>query len=155
VIIVLKKEERYMREVSQRFWDGMVIRAWKNFDNCTKLKEQCLYEFGDYPDNLPLLRVKNCYGGVRSWVAKELKPLSDILWVLPPNRYIELLDWLEKNKLDCVTNRRAANYAAEGLSARYRAGKKIAHAMYEMKIYKTQGSRMAQVNVVKPVRSRT
>lgn len=143
-----------MREVSQRFWDAMVIRAWKNFDSCKKLKEQSHYEFGDFPDNLPLIRVNNCYGGVRSWVAKELKPLSDMLWALPPSRYIELLDWLEHNKLDCATDKGAAKYAAEGLNARYKSGKKMAHAMYEAAIYKNQGSRMAQVNVVKPVRSK-
>jgi hypothetical protein len=90
-----------MREPSQRFWDAMIIKAWRDFKNTKDLYEQSIAEFGTAPWNLPLVRNKEMYGGVRAWVATRLPLLSEKLWVLPKERHIELLDWLDRSKMDC------------------------------------------------------
>ena len=90
-----------MREPSQRFWDAMIIKAWRDFKNTKDLHEQSVAEFGIAPWNLPLIRNKEMYGGVRAWVATRLPLLSEKLWILPKERHIELLDWLDKSKMDC------------------------------------------------------
>ncbi len=143
-----------MRKVDQRFWDAMIIKAWNDFDTCNNLMSRCYVEFGDLPYNLPLLRNKNLHGGVRSWVDLQLHSLSEKLWILPRNRQIELLDWMENNKLDCQEYKKSKRHSSEAKGAARRGGKSMGKAMYEMKIYKNQGSRMAQVNIVKPVRSK-
>jgi hypothetical protein len=143
-----------MREVSQRFWDAMIIKAWHDFDHCNTLAVRCFHEFGDYPQNLPLLRNKNYHGTVRSWVDIELHSLSEKLWDLPKERHVELLNWLEKNKLDCVTHRTSKRHFAEAYGAARRGGKSMGKTLFEAKIYKEGHSRMAQVNVVKAVRSK-
>jgi len=114
-----------MRELSQRYWDAMIIRAWNRFDNCPSLVIACKYEFGAYPHELPLLRNKNCFGGVRAWVACELKPLSERLWITPKDRQIELLDWLGKTKLDCYRDKKTQKYGNEAVQKTYYLRKKL------------------------------
>lgn len=96
-----------MREPTQRFWDAMIIKAWQNFDSCSKLNSWAYQEFGEYPEKLNLKRTKNCYGktrqGVRVWVADYMPTLSERLFALPKERHIELLDWLAKSKVDSLS----------------------------------------------------
>lgn len=98
-----------MRELSQRFWDAMIIKSWQDFDNCDKLNAWAFQEFGDYPMNLDLKRVKNCYPkmGVRVWVDTYMPQLSEKLFALPKNRHIELLDWLGKSSIDSIYQKRS------------------------------------------------
>lgn len=98
-----------MREISQRFWDAMIIKSWQNFENCDKLNAWAFQEFGDYPMNLDLKRAKNCYPrmGVRVWVDTYMPQLSEKLLALPKNRHIELLDWLGRSNIDSVYQKRS------------------------------------------------
>ena len=143
-----------MRKVDQRFWDAMIIKAWNDFDTCNNLIERCYAEFGDAPYNLPLLRNTSMHGGVRSWVDSQLHLLSEKLWILPKNRQIELLDWLAHNKINCETYKKATRHIARARSAAKWSGMSMGRTIYEAKVYKEGASRMAQVNVVKPVRSK-
>jgi len=98
-----------MREPTQRFWDAMIIKSWQSFDDCYKLNMWARDEFGNFPNNLNLKRVKNCYGkrglGVRVWVAQFMPALSERLFALPKERHVELLDWLENHKVDSLSAR--------------------------------------------------
>jgi hypothetical protein len=102
-----------IRAPDQKFWDAMIIRAWNNFDSCKFLMFQAKLEFGDYPHNLGLIRSTNCFGGVRAWVASELKPLSERLWITPKNKQIELLNWMGTVKLDCSRDKKTQKYGTE------------------------------------------
>jgi len=109
-----------MREPSQRFWDAMIIKAWRDFKNTKDLYEQSIAEFGTAPWNLPLVRNKEMYGGVRAWVATRLPLLSEKLWVLPKERHIELLDWLDRSKMDCeisMAKNKTMKYLSEARTA--------------------------------------
>lgn len=112
-----------MREPTQRFWDAMIIKAWQNFDSCSKLNSWAYQEFGEYPENLDLKRTKNCYGktrqGVRVWVADYMPTLSAKLFSLPKERHVELLDWLAKSKVDSLSSKgsRAKRYYNEARNA--------------------------------------
>ena len=109
-----------MREPSQRFWDAMIIRAWRDFKGTNDLTKQCIAEFGAAPWNLPFVRNKELYGGVRAWVAVRLPLLSEKLWILPKERHIELLDWLDRSKMDCETStskNKTTKYASEASNA--------------------------------------
>jgi len=143
-----------MRKPDQRFWDAMIIRSWQNFDSCNKLKDWCHSEFGCLPYELGLKRTEHCFGAVRAWVATYMKPLSDKLWDLPMNRHVELLDWMDKANVLCVANKSGMKYQVDPIKAKYRSGKALQHAMFKTMVYKEQGSRMAQVNVVKAVRNK-
>ena len=143
-----------MREPDQRFWDALVIRSWNRFDSCSRLKSICIAEFGCYPDELPLLRVKECYGGVRAWVATALPELSEKLWILPKERQIELLDWLAHKKLDCISyNKKAAKYHKEAYNASRKDELKAEQSRISYNMGKLLGS-MAQPNTVKATDSR-
>lgn len=89
-----------MREPNQKYWDAMIIKAWNNFENCKQLVTAAKYEFGDYPQNLGLKRSKNCFGGVRSWVATYMPQLSQKLWDVPREKQVELLRWLQTAGID-------------------------------------------------------
>jgi hypothetical protein len=103
-----------MRELNQRYWDAMIIRAWNKFDNVETLCLACKYEFGMYPNQTNLLRTKNLFRmGTRVWVATFLKPLSEKLWATPKDQQIKLLDWLENSRLDCIRSKKAAMYGQE------------------------------------------
>jgi len=103
-----------MREINQRFWDAMIIKSWNEFGNSFSLGMACKYEFGVYPRDLGILRCKNLYKqGTRAWVANQLTPLSERLWITPKEKQIALLDWLEEVKLDCVVNKRTQKYGNE------------------------------------------
>ena len=117
-----------MREPSQRFWDAMIIKAWRDFKTTQDLYEQSIAEFGKAPWNLPFVRNKEMYGGVRAWVASRLPLLSDKLWVLPKERHIELLDWLGKSKMDCETSmvkNKTLKYVSEARTAFKKDEKKL------------------------------
>ena len=96
-----------MREISQRFWDAMIIKAWQDFKNCGHLYYWSIDEFGKPPLELGLKRTKNMWNkeGVRVWVATYMPILSDKLFALPKERHVELLDWLAKSKEDSLTSK--------------------------------------------------
>jgi hypothetical protein len=103
-----------MREINQRFWDAMIIKSWNEFGNSYLLGMACKYEFGVYPQETGLLRSTNLIKqGTRVWVAQHLTPLSERLWITPKEKQIELLDWLEESKLDCILNKKAKQYGVE------------------------------------------
>lgn len=103
-----------MREINQRFWDAMIIKSWNEFGNSFSLGMACKYEFGVYPRELGILRCEGLFKqGTRVWVARQLTPLSERLWITPRNKQVELLDWLEEVKLDCTVNRKADKYGQE------------------------------------------
>lgn len=143
-----------MRKVDQRFWDAMIIKAWNDFDTCDNLMARCHAEFGDLPYNLPLIRNKEMFGGVRSWVDLQLHSLSEKLWTLPKNRQVELLDWLSNNKLDCERYKKAARHRAQARSASNRATNAYKAFRLNSEIAGFMNSRMEQMNVVKPVRNK-
>jgi hypothetical protein len=110
-----------MREINQRFWDAMIIKSWNEFGNSTSLGVACKFEFGVYPEELGLLRCKGLIKqGTRVWVARQLTPLSERLWITPKEKQIELLNWLEEVKLDCLVNKKAQKYGTEATSKLYR-----------------------------------
>jgi hypothetical protein len=110
-----------MREINQRFWDAMIIKSWNEFGNSYSLGMACKYEFGVYPDELGLLRCKNLIKqGTRVWVARQLTPLSERLWITPKEKQVALLDWLEETKLDCIVNKKAEKYGGEAAGRLYR-----------------------------------
>ena len=98
-----------MREISQRFWDAMIIKSWQNFESCQKLNMWAFDEFGKFPKDLELKRTQNCYGfknqGVRVWVANYIPTLSAKLFALPKEKHIELLDWLAKSNVDSLSSK--------------------------------------------------
>jgi hypothetical protein len=98
-----------MREISQRFWDAMIIKSWQNFESCQKLNMWAFDEFGKFPKDLELKRTQNCYGfknqGVRVWVANYMPTLSAKLFALPKEKHIELLDWLAKSNVDSLSSK--------------------------------------------------
>jgi len=51
-----------MREISQRFWDAMIIKAWQDFRSCGHLYHWSMEEFGKPPEELGLKRIKNMWG---------------------------------------------------------------------------------------------
>ena len=105
-----------MREINHRFWDAMIIRSWNEFGNSYSLGMACMYEFGVYPDKLGILRCKGLIKqGTRVWVARQLTPLSERLWITPKEKQIALLDWLEESKLDCIVNKKARKYGTEAV----------------------------------------
>jgi hypothetical protein len=106
-----------MREPTQRFWDAMIIREWYRFGTCSDLKRICIAEFGCYPDQLPLHRIENCYGGVRAWVATCMPSLSHELLTTPKDRSIEVLNWLGKTKVRCEHNKSAEKHNREARNA--------------------------------------
>jgi hypothetical protein len=114
-----------LRAPDQRFWDAMIIRAWNRFDSCKFLMFQAKLEFGDYPQSLGLIRCDNCFGGVRAWVASELKPFSERLWITPKDKQIELLNWLGETKLNCYTDKKTARYGQEARQKTYYLRKKL------------------------------
>jgi len=132
-----------MREVTQRFWDAMIIKSWQNFDDCHKLNLWAYDEFGDFPQRLDLKRTKNCYGkkgfGVRVWVASFMPALSEKLFALPKERHIELLDWLAKNKIDSLSSRksRVNKYYNEARHEYLAANRKATQATWSMNLEKT------------------
>jgi hypothetical protein len=110
-----------MRDISQRFWDAMIIKSWNEFGNSYSLGMACMYEFGVYPRDSGLLRVSNLVNtGTRVWVAKFLAPLSERLWITPKEKQIALLDWLEETKLDCLVNKKAQKYGNEAAGRLHR-----------------------------------
>ena len=129
-----------MREPSQRFWDAMIIKAWRDFKTTQDLYEQSIAEFGKAQWNLPFVRNKEMYGGVRAWVASRLPLLSDKLWVLPKERHIELLDWLDKSKMDCETSmakNKTMKYVNEARTAFKKDEKKADQATWSYNLEKT------------------
>ena len=129
-----------MREPSQRFWDAMIIKAWRDFKTTQDLYKQSIAEFGKAPWNLPFVRNKEMYGGVRAWVASKLPLLSDKLWVLPKERHIELLDWLDKSKMDCETSmakNKTMKYVNEARTAFKKDEKKADQATWSYNLEKT------------------
>lgn len=93
----------------------MIIRAWNNFENCAQLVTAAKYEFGAYPQELGLKRSKDCFGGVRAWVATYMPQLSQKLWDVPKERQVELLNWLQTTNIDVgKANKKSAKYYAEG-----------------------------------------
>ena len=131
-----------MREISQRYWDAMIIKSWQNFDNCHKLNLWCLDEFGKFPSELGLKRTQNCFGGtngVRVWVANYMPQLSEKLFALPKERHIELLDWLAKSKIDSKTSRgsRTSKYYSEAKTAFNKSDKKATQATWSYNLEKT------------------
>jgi hypothetical protein len=106
-----------MREPTQKFWDAMIIREWYRFGNCKDLKRICMAEFGCWPDQLPLHRIEDCYGGVRSWVASSMPSLSHKLLTTPKDRALEVLDWLGKTKVRCEYNASARKHSNEAANA--------------------------------------
>ena len=93
----------------------MIIKAWNNFDSCAQLVTAAKYEFGAYPQELCLKRSKDCFGGVRSWVATYMPQLSQKLWDVPKERQVELLRWLQTTNIDVgKADRKTAKYYAEG-----------------------------------------
>ena len=104
-----------MREPDQKYWDAMIIKAWNNFDSCAQLVTAAKYEFGAYPQELGLKRSKDCFGGVRSWVATYMPQLSQKLWDVPKERQVELLRWLQTTNIDVgKADKKTAKYYAEG-----------------------------------------
>ena len=104
-----------MREPDQKYWDAMIIKAWNNFDSCAQLGTAAKYEFGAYPQELGLKRSKDCFGGVRSWVATYMPQLSQKLWDVPKERQVELLRWLQTTNIDVgKADKKTAKYYAEG-----------------------------------------
>jgi hypothetical protein len=129
-----------MREPSQRFWDAMIIKAWRDFKGTNELTKQCIAEFGTAPWNLPFVRNKELYGGVRAWVAIRLPLLSEKLWILPKERHIELLDWLDRSKMDCETNTaksKTIKYAKEARNACKKDEMKADQATWSYNLEKT------------------
>jgi hypothetical protein len=129
-----------MREPSQRFWDAMIIKAWRDFKSTKDLHEQSVAEFGIAPWNLPLIRNKEMYGGVRAWVAIRLPLLSEKLWVLPKERHIELLDWLDGNKMDCevsMAKNKTIKYLTEARAALKKDEIKADQATWSYNLEKT------------------
>ncbi len=105
-----------MREPDQRFYDAMIIKCWRDFKGTKDLIDWSVSEFGRVPWQLPLVRNKHLFGGVRAWVATRLPILNDKLWSLPPEKNIEILDWLGKTKMDCddsVKKNRTSRYVGE------------------------------------------
>jgi hypothetical protein len=103
-----------VREPDQKYWDAMIIRAWNNFENCAQLVTAAKYEFGAYPHELGLKRSKNCFGGVRAWVATYMPQLSQKLWDVPKERQVELLHWLQTTDIDIgKADKKTAKYYAE------------------------------------------
>ena len=93
----------------------MIIKAWNNFDSCAQLVTAAKYEFGAYPQELGLKRSKDCFGGVRSWVATYMPQLSQKLWDVPKERQVELLRWLQTTNIDVgKADRKTAKHYAEG-----------------------------------------
>ena len=143
-----------MREPDQRFWDALIIRAWNNFDSCINLRVACKYEFGCYPEEASFIRTKYCYGGVRAWVATALPKLSEKLWILPKERHVELLDWLEHTKLDCVAhNKQSARYYREARNAAKRGDNLAEQQRISYELGKLLNP-MNQFNVVKQTHGR-
>ena len=137
-----------MREPNQKFWDAMIIREWYRFGNCTDLKRICLAEFGCFPSELPLHRIEDCYGGVRSWVANKMPALSHKLLITPKERAIEVLDWLGKTKVRCEYNGKAVKYQRDA----YEGAKKGEILLQQSEISYNLGKLlnvMNQPNVVK------
>ena len=129
-----------MREPSQRFWDAMIIKAWRDFKGTKDLYEQSIAEFGTAPWNLPLIRNKEMYGGVRAWVATQLPLLSEKLWILPKERHIELLDWLDKSKMDCevsMAKNKTVKYLSEARNALKKDEIKADQATWSYNLEKT------------------
>jgi hypothetical protein len=129
-----------MREPNQRFWDAMIIRAWVDFKSTDDLITKCKAEFGYAPWNMPLKRNKHLFGGVRAWVATRLPLLSEKLWVLPKERYVELLDWLERSGMDCeesLSKNRTMRYASEAREAHKRSDLKATQATWSDNLAKT------------------
>ena len=131
-----------MREISQRYWDAMIIKSWQNFDNCYKLNLWALDEFGKFPKDLGLKRTQNCFSGkngVRVWVATYMPQLSEKLFALPKERHIELLDWLAKSKIDSKTNKesKASKYYSEARGAFTSSNKKATQATWSYNLEKT------------------
>jgi hypothetical protein len=130
-----------MREISQRFWDAMIIKSWQNFDSCQKLSIWALDEFGEFPSKLGLKRASNCFGnsqGVRVWVASYMPQLSDKLFSLPKGKHIELLDWLEKSKIDSLTKRgsKTTKYYNEARESFRSSDKKATQATWSYNLEK-------------------
>lgn len=131
-----------MREVNQRFWDAMIIKAWQNFDSCHKLSLWCLDEFGKFPRELGLKRSENCFGGtagVRVWVSTYMPQLSEKLFALPKERHIELLDWLAKSNIDSKTSKgsKASKYYSEAKNQFTASNKKATQATWSYNLEKT------------------
>ena len=132
-----------MREISQRFWDAMIIKSWQNFDSCQKLNMWALNEFGKFPKELELKRTKNCYGpkgqGVRVWVADYMPTLSAKLFALPKEKHIDLLDWLAKSNVDSLSCKgsRSHKYYNEARNAMAVADKKATQATWSYNLEKT------------------
>ena len=130
------------REITQRYWDAMIIKAWQNFDSCQKLNMWALDEFGKFPKDLGLKRTKNCYGpkgqGVRVWVADYMPTLSAKLFALPKERHVELLDWLAKSKVDSLTSKgsRAHRYYNEARNSMKAADTKATQATWSYNLEK-------------------
>ena len=132
-----------MREVSQRFWDAMIIKSWQNFDDCYKLNMWAYDEFGDFPERLNLKRTKNCFGkkghGVRVWVATYMPELNQKLFDLPKEKHIKLLDWLAKSKIDSLSTKglRTTKYYSEAVNAFNKSNKKATQATWSWNLEKT------------------
>jgi hypothetical protein len=133
----------FMRDVTQRYWDAMIIKSWQNFDDCYKLNLWAYDEFGDFPQRLDLKRTKNCYGkkgfGVRVWVASYMPVLSEKLFALPKERHIELLDWLAKSKIDSLSSKKnkTSKYYNEARNEFKSADKKATQVTWSYNLEKT------------------
>lgn len=131
-----------MREISQRFWDAMIIKSWQNFDDCHKLSLWALDEFGKFPKDLDLKRTANCFGGkigVRVWVASYMPQLSEKLFAMPKEKHIELLDWLGKSKIDSKSNKgsKASKYHSEAANEFRKSNNKAIQATWSYNLEKT------------------
>jgi hypothetical protein len=115
--------EKKYREPNQRFYDALIIREWYRFGSAIDLKRICIAEFGCYPDQLPLHRIEDCYGGIRAWVATCMPKLSQKLLATPKEKSIEVLDWLGKTKVRCEINKREKKYYAQSRNACIKAEK--------------------------------
>lgn len=102
-----------MRQPNQRYYDAMLIKAWREDWSGGRFCHWVRDEFGVWPEELPLLRCKAVIGvmRVRVFVAGDLWKLNERLWECKTDGdFISTLNWLGASGIDCVRDRSAANY---------------------------------------------
>lgn len=102
-----------MKAPDQRYYDAMLIRAWRKFANGGTFAGWCRAEFGVWPNELPLLRCRAFYArmGIRVFVAESLPVLS--CWLLAcesDHDYIAVLNRLRGSEIDCEKAVRWSGY---------------------------------------------
>ena len=90
------------QEEMQKYWDACLIRQWRRVGTVGSVFTMFKSIVGHYPKSGELLRIPPMHRkvGIRVYVDCYLPKLNDLLWKVPPDKDVEILNKLTKSKYD-------------------------------------------------------